>query len=337
VGLAGMWYRFGKSGSLKVEAHAELALDGHFVVYCSAPDYGQGTNTVMSQFAAETLGVSRAQVELINADTALSPDSGIQGASRSTYFVGGAVCQAATNLKQEILATAAELLDCPPSDLMLAEDRVVCQVDGQKSVSLAEVAQELDRIGQSRRVPGVFDHSSLFPQETRPEYVPYFVTGAQLAEVLVNVQTGEVRVLRVVAAHDVGHAVNPIDVRGQIEGSVVMGIGAALMEEYIPGASTGFSDYYLPTAQSMPEIKVLLVEVPSYHGPAGVKGLAEASMLPATPAIINAVSHAIGARLREIPATPERVLRVMKRKHERHGNTKGVKHSNTKGAKGGRK
>jgi CO/xanthine dehydrogenase Mo-binding subunit len=190
---------------------------------------------------------------------------------------------------------------------------------------LAEVAQELDRIGQSRRVPGVFDHSPLFPQETRPEYVPYFVTGAQLAEVLVNVHTGEVRVLRVVAAHDVGHAVNPIDVRGQIEGSVVMGIGAALMEEYIPGASTGFSDYYLPTAQSMPEIKVLLVEVPSYHGPAGVKGLAEASMLPATPAIINAVSRAIGARLREIPATPERVLRAMKRKHERHGNTKGVK------------
>ena len=316
MGLAGMWYRFGKSGSLKVEAHAELASDGHFVVYCSAPDYGQGTNTVMSQFAAETLGVSRAQVELVNADTALTPDSGIQGASRSTYFVGGAVCQAAYNLKQEILATAAELLDCPPGDLMLDENRVVSRVDGQKALSLAEVAQELDRIGKSRKVPGLFDHSPLFPKETRPEYVPYFVTGAQLAEVRVNLSTGEVQVLRMVAAHDVGHAVNPIDVRGQIEGSVVMGIGAALMEEYIPGASTGLSDYYLPTVQSMPEIKVLLVEVPSYHGPAGVKGLAEASMLPATPAIINAVSHAIGARLREIPATPERVLRAMGWKHK---------------------
>ncbi len=116
VGFAGMWYRFGKSGSLRVEAHAELALDGHFVVYASAPDYGQGTNTMLSQLAAETLKTSRGQIELINADTALTPDSGIQGASRSTYFVGGAVRQAARNLRLAIDHTAAEILDCPPAD-----------------------------------------------------------------------------------------------------------------------------------------------------------------------------------------------------------------------------
>ena len=162
VGLSGMWYRFGKSGSLRVEVHAELVGDGHFVVYCSAPDYGQGTNTVMSQFAAETLGVSRAQIELVNADTALTPDSGIQGASRATYFVGGAVCQATRSLKQEVLATAAELLDCPPADLTLTNGEVICRAGRSDSVSLAEVAREFDRMGKSRKVRGVFDQSPLF-------------------------------------------------------------------------------------------------------------------------------------------------------------------------------
>jgi CO/xanthine dehydrogenase Mo-binding subunit/aerobic-type carbon monoxide dehydrogenase small subunit (CoxS/CutS family) len=129
VGLSGMWYRFGKSGSLRIEAHAELARDGHFIVYCSAPDYGQGTNTVMSQLAAEALGVPRDFIELVNADTDLTPDSGIQGASRATYWVGNAVCNAVQNLKIGIQATAAELVDCPPSDLTLVGGRVVSQSD----------------------------------------------------------------------------------------------------------------------------------------------------------------------------------------------------------------
>jgi CO/xanthine dehydrogenase Mo-binding subunit len=303
-----MWYRFGKSGSLRVEAHAELADDGHFVVYCAAPDYGQGTNTVMSQFAAESLGVPREQIEVVNADTALTPDSGIQGASRSTYWVGGAVCQAAQNLKLQIQATAAELLDCAPSDLSISGERVVCQNDSAMSISLEEIAQEFDRMGKLRRVTGFFDLSPSFPEETRPEYVPIFVTGAHVAEVVVDLHTGEVQVERTVAAHDVGRAINPTDAKGQIEGAVVMGLGGALMEEYIPGASTGFSDYYLPTIRSMPEIEVVLVEVPSHHGPLGCKGLGEAAMLPTTPAIVNAISRAIGARIREVPATPERVL-----------------------------
>ena len=316
LGLSGMWYRFGKSGSLRVEAHAELAPDGRFVVYCSAPDYGQGTNTVISQLAAEILGVSRCRIELVNADTALTPDSGIQGASRSTYFVGGAVCQAARNLWQETLATAAELLDQPPVDLILSEDRVVSRRTASRSISLAELAREFDRMNKSRRVIGVFDLSTSYPcscgpgaaGEMRPEYAPYFVTGAQLAEVVVDLRTGDVQVTRVVAAHDVGRAVNPVDARGQIEGAIVMGLGAALLEQVIPGVTTGLSDYYLPTIKSTPEIEVMLVEVPGFHGPFGVKGLGEAAMLPSSPAIINALSRAIGVRVRELPATPERVL-----------------------------
>jgi aldehyde oxidoreductase len=308
VGLAGMWYRFGKSGSLKVEAHAELARDGHLIVYCSAPDYGQGTNTVMSQMAAEAFGIPRERVELINADTARVPDSGIQGASRATYFVGGAVSQATVSLKEQVLGAAAELLDRNPATLAIEGERVIATEDGGRWVSLAEVAREFDRIGKSRKVVEFYDLSPEFPIESRPEYLPFFVTGAHVAQVEANTRTGEAQVLSVVAAHDVGRAVNPLDARGQVEGAVVMGLGAALMEECIPGRSSGFGDYYLPTAKSMPEVEVLLVEVPSRHGPHGVKGLGEAAMLPSTPAIINGLSRAIGARVRDIPATPERVL-----------------------------
>ena len=141
---------------------------------------------------------------------------------------------------------------------------------------------------------GFFDLTDQFPIETTPEYVPLFVTGAHVAEVEVDLRTGETRVLRMAAAHDVGRVVNRLDAEGQIEGAMLMGIGAALMEEVIPGRTRGFTDYYLPTAKSMPQTDVILVEVPGLHGPHGVKGLGEAAMLPATPAIINAMSRAIG-------------------------------------------
>ena len=157
----------------------------------------------------------------------------------------------------------------------------------------------------------MFDLSAHFPAESRPEYAPLFVTGAHLAEAEVDLRTGQVQVLRMVACHDVGRAVNRVDAEGQIEGALVMGLGAALMEEVLPGHTRGFADYYMPTIKSMPEIEVILVETPSPFGPFGVKGLGEAAMLPATPAIINAVSRAIGHRLRTIPATPERILAAL--------------------------
>ncbi len=313
VGLSGMWYRFGKAGNLKIEAHAELAQDGHFVVYCSAPDYGQGISTIMSQMAADAFGVSRERIEMVNADTARVPNSDVQGASRATFFVGGAVQKAAKTLLQSILAVAAELLDLPAIRLSLENDRVIALDTPDRSVSLAEVAQEFNRMGMSRRVAGYFDISPAFPEQTRPEYVPLFITGAHLADVCVDMETGIVQVLRVVAAHDVGHAINPMDAAGQVEGAVVMGLGAALLEEYLPGQTTGFMQYNLPVIGSMPEIKVILVEVPSRLGPHGVKGLGEAALLPSTPAIINAVSRAIGKRLRSIPATPERILEAVQK------------------------
>jgi len=311
VGFSGMWYRFGKSGSLRVETWAELALDGHFTLYCSAPDYGQGSKTAMAQIAAQTLGVERNRVELVNADTALTPDSGIQGASRATYFIGGSVQQAMENLKSEILAVAAEMLDHDPSDLRLKEDGVSAISAPQRRVSLNEAAQEFERLGKSRRVIGVFDLSPQFPQESRPEYLPLFVTGAQAAQVIVDLETGGTHVTRVIAAHDVGKAINPIDAVGQIQGAILMGIGTALSEEMTPGLTTGFSTYILPMVDSRPRLEVILVEAPSYHGPFGAKGLGEAAIMPTAPAILNAVGRAIGRRVRRLPASAERVFQAI--------------------------
>jgi CO/xanthine dehydrogenase Mo-binding subunit/aerobic-type carbon monoxide dehydrogenase small subunit (CoxS/CutS family) len=308
VGLAGMWYRFGKSGTITCEAHAELGRDGEITLFFAAPDYGQGTTTVMAQLAAEAIGLPRDHLRLVNADTALTPDSGIQGASRSTYWVGGAVARAAKALERQILHVAAETLDRPPASLTLIAQAVLAP-DGS-SLPLADIAAEMDRIGQPRKVRGVFapDLGPGFSEDTRPEYLPFFVSGAHLAVVEVHMTTGFVRVLRIVAAHDVGKALNPQGVRGQVEGAILMSLGAALMEEYLPGISTGFRDYYLPTIRSAPAIDVILVEVPSRWGPQGAKGLGEAATLPTTPAILNAVYHASGARIRTLPATPERVL-----------------------------
>jgi CO/xanthine dehydrogenase Mo-binding subunit len=177
---------------------------------------------------------------------------------------------------------------------------------------MAAVAAAFDRLGRPRKVQGLFDLSPQFPDGARPEYIPCFVTGAQLAQVIVDLETGLVRVVRIAAAHDVGRAINPPNAVGQIQGAIIMGLGSALTEEYLPGQSTGLTDYLLPMIGAVPEIEVKLIEVPSRYGPLGAKGLGEAAILPTAPAIINAVSRAIGVRIRTIPATPPRVLQALR-------------------------
>jgi aldehyde oxidoreductase len=311
VGVAGMWYRFGKSGSLRIEAHAELGLDGRFLVYCSAPEYGQGIGTVMTQLAAQAMGLPRDMFELVNADTARTPDSDVQGASRATYWVGGAVVRAIETLKAELLGVAAEMIDSHPDQLVLKADGVEHTARRSRKIALADVASEFERLGKSRKVRGFFDLSALYPEHSRPKYTPHFVTAAHVAEVRVDLGTGQARVTRYVAVHDVGRVINPNGAQGQVEGAVLMGLGTALSEAYFPGLTSGLSDYILPLVSDIPEIEVVLVEVPGYLGPLGAKGLGETAMLPSTPAIINALSRAIGVRIRHIPATPERVLHAI--------------------------
>jgi CO/xanthine dehydrogenase Mo-binding subunit len=312
VGLAGMWYRFGKLGRPVSQAEAELGMDGHITIYCSGPDYGQGVETVFSQLAADSLGISRAALRLVNADTSDTLDGDVTGASRATYWVGSAVADAARRLRVRVLGTAAEMLDQSPDTLVLTDDAVRSVRDPQRQATLAAVAAELERSGLPRRIRGQIDLTPQFPDGQRLPHLPMFLTGAQMAEVEVNLETGQMQVLLMVAAHDVGRAINPRDAQGQIEGGIVMGLGAVLMEEFIPGISSGFGDYYVPTIRSVPEIRVHLVEVPSRYGVLGAKGLGEAVLLPTAPAIVNALSRAIGARVRSLPATSEKILAAIR-------------------------
>lgn len=307
VGLAAMMYRFGKYGVARSQAEVALEPDGRFTVYASAAEFGQGIETVFTQLAAETLGVSRAVVRLVNADTARTLDGDVTGASRATYWVGSAVVDAARRLRAALLATAAELLDCPPDDLTL-RDAAVCSGVGGSSLPLTVIAQEMLRAGQPLRIRGTLDLTRQYPDGHNSDYLPFFLTAAHMAEVEVDMETGKPTVKLIVAGHDVGKVINPRDAIGQVEGGVVMGLGSALIEEFTPGISRGFSTYALPTITSVPEIRVKLVEVPSRHAAFGVKGLGEATLLPTPPAIINAISRAIGARIRQTPATAERIL-----------------------------
>lgn len=311
VGLAAMMYRFGKYGTARSQAEAELGLDGRFTIYASAAEFGQGIETVFTQLAAETLGVSRAVVRLVNADTARTLDGDVTGASRATYWVGSAVVDAARRLAAALLTTAAELLDRPPDDLALSDDAIRSCSDAGLILPLTEVAAEMARAGQPRRIRGVMDLTRQYPDDHGADYLPFFLTAAHLADVEVDLETGKPTVKLIVAAHDVGKVINPRDAAGQVEGGVVMGLGSALIEEFVPGVSRGFSTYALPTITSVPEIRVRLVEMPGRHAAFGVKGLGEATFLPTPPAIINAVSRAIGVRIRQTPATPERILAAL--------------------------
>jgi len=193
----------------------------------------------------------------------------------------------------------------------LADNAVRSRSAPERAAPLAAIAAEMARAGQPRRIRGVLDLSRQYPDDRDGDYLPFFLTAAHLAEVEVDLETGKPAVKLIVAAHDVGKVINPRDAAGQVEGGVVMGLGSALSEEFTPGISRGFSTYSVPTATSVPEIRVRLVETPGRHAAFGVKGLGEATFLPTPPAIINAISRAIGARIRQTPATAERILAAM--------------------------
>jgi CO/xanthine dehydrogenase Mo-binding subunit len=264
----------------------------------------------MSQFAAEALGVPRTLIDLFNSDTDLTPDSHIYGACRSTYWVGGAIAEAARALKQTLLRTAAEMLDAPPARLCVAEEGVVI-AEGTQSVSFEALAAELERVGQPRKHTGTYDLEARYSREGRPRYLGHFSVGAAVAEVSVDLGIGLVRAEHIAVAQDVGRAINPIDVRGQIEGAVVMELGAALLEAYRAGETLDFKRYRIPRTGDVPPITVRVVEVPSKDGPLGAKGVGEAMMGHVRAAILNAIHDSTGVRVRTTPATPERVLAAL--------------------------
>jgi len=305
VGVAGMWYGCGNT-SLPNPSTVRIGLkrDGRIALHQGAVDIGQGSNTIVPQICADALGAPVAQFDLVSGDTALSPDCGKTSASRQTFVTGKAAHMAGSKLRSEILKLAGA---CDCAAVEFGNGSVAVDDDAkQKVLALAEMP--LDPHGYVITCEATFDPPTS-PLDEDGQGSPYavFGFGAHLAEIEVDLDLGTVRVLKVTAAHDVGHAINPTLIEGQIEGGVAQGLGMALMEEFFPGKGENLHDYLIPTAGDVPPVESILIEDPSSIGPFGAKGIGEQAVIPTAPAILNAIHDAVGVRIHKVPATPDRV------------------------------
>jgi CO/xanthine dehydrogenase Mo-binding subunit len=302
VGVACMWYGIGNTSmSNPSEMTMGIAADGAITLYSGAVDIGQGSNTIMVQIAADALGVPADAVRLVHGDTDRTRDAGKTSASRQTFVSGNAARLAAEDLRRRLLA----LVNAGP-EATIAPDLTIR--DGARVVRPHLARLSPDANGDVLVGYGRFDPPTT-ALDADGRGVPYATYGfaAQLAAVEVDVDLGTVRVTRIVAAHDVGRAVNPTQVEGQIHGGIAQGLGLALMEEFFPGRNENLHDYLIPTIGDIPPIETILIEAPEPLGPYGAKGVGEPALIATAPAILGAIEHAAGVRLTRVPATPDRV------------------------------
>ena len=291
-------------------------MDGSLVVRCGVPDVGGGQASSLCQIAAEVLGVSLARVSIHIADSALTPLAGTTTASRQLYMSGNAVLKAARELAAQILAVAATLLRADADGLELTDDAVVAR-DG-RSLALPEVLRECARVGVPRSHLAVYHAPAGEPVDLATgsgKVFPDYTFGAHAAEVEVDTETGRVRILRYAAAHDVGRAINPQSVEGQIQGGAVQGLGYGLMEEVVVedgiNLTTSFATYLIPTAADVPDVEAVVVESGEGLGPFNARGIGEPPIGPPAAAVANAIADAARVRVTRLPITAERVARAL--------------------------
>ena len=305
VGLGCMWYGCGNTSmSNPSTMHVGVARDGTVTLYSGAQDIGQGTNTTMMQCAADGLGIELSKIRLVWGDTDLTADAGKSSASRQAYVSGNAAKRAGEDLRNQILRLANV---GPDAEIRFQEGRVfVGEGDAVREIDLSALPEQ--RQGDVLVGEGYFDPPTT-PLDDKGQGNPYatYAFAAQFAEVEVDIELGTVKTRRIVAAHDVGKSLNPIQVEGQVHGGVAQGLGLALMEEFVPGRTENLHDYLIPTFGDVPEIDVILVEDPEPTGPWGAKGIGEPALCPTPPAIFGAIYHAAGVRMKRAPATPDRV------------------------------
>ncbi|MFQ5615228.1 MAG: xanthine dehydrogenase family protein molybdopterin-binding subunit, partial [Anaerolineales bacterium] len=300
---------------------------GHVTLITGSTEIGQGSETVLAQIVAEGLGVRVADVTVINSDTDVKPwDVGVH-ASRTTFIAGNAAYIAARDARAQIFETAAEMLGVSPDQLsahngMITIGNQQSTINNQQSFSLAKAIRRrhFQEGGQVVIGEGWYDPpTKLVDKDTyKGNISAAYGFGAQMAEVEVDTETGQVRVLRLVCANDVGRAINPMAVEGQIEGGAQMGLGYALTEELIVKEgrilNPDFLDYRLFTSADMPEMETFIIETDDPGGPFGAKGVGEMGGTPTAAAIANAIYDAVGVRLTQVPMTPERVLAALENK-----------------------
>jgi xanthine dehydrogenase molybdenum-binding subunit len=293
----------------KSSAEVELYQDGRLQVRTSAAELGQGLVSVLQMIVAEEFSVPLASVGVLVMDTDLTPDGGPTTASRQTYVTGNAARLAARSLLQAVTSTLAEKYDVPPEKIRYKEG--LAQVDGH-SIALGDIASEMQAQGQAPRA--IYEY---WAPETKPlgqggDMHFAFSFAAQAAEVEVNTITGMVKVLRVISANDVGQIINALALNGQVEGGVMMGLGAALTEQFIVKDGYVVTDrlarYRIPSIVHTPEITPIIVEHPTRDGPYGAKGVGEIVSIPTPAAITNAIYNAVGVRVDRLPVDQEQIL-----------------------------
>ena len=320
VGVASCTKNFGYGLEAPESAGARLELlaDGHLRLYMSQHEFGQAAKATLARLAANELGIPIHHVEVISADTALTPPTGPSTGSRQTFLSGNAVVMACRDLKEALAGHAAELLDTEPAAVRLAGDHVEDARSGRR-IPLCRLGAPF--IIEREYIP---PRTLPLPAESRlgqPDFVSrptYYGYGyaTHVAVVEVDIETGDVRVLSIIAVHDVGKALNPASVQAQIEGGIMMGLGYALSEQFvveegIPRTRT-LQQCGLPLAEKVPQIISVVLENPHPLGPQGAKGLGELPPLATTPAIINAIRDAVGIRITDLPAAPERVREALR-------------------------
>jgi xanthine dehydrogenase molybdenum-binding subunit len=309
-GLAAGYKNTGLGGGAPDIAGAELELydNGDFEIRSSSAELGQGLVSVMQLTVAEEMAVPPSQVKVLVMDTDLTPNGGPTTASRQTYVTGNASRYAAITLREAISRSMAEKYDIPPEQIRFENGSV--RVNGT-TLSYAEVAREMKSLGQNPRVLYEYEAPKTQPLGMGGDMHFAFSFAAQAAEVEVNTRTGEVRVLRVIAANDVGAAVNPLGLQGQVEGGVMMGLGNCLTENFIVEDGYPVTDrlarYRIPSIVHTPEIISIVVEHPTAEGPYGAKGVGEICSIPTTPAITNAIYNAVGVRVDTLPVDQEKI------------------------------
>ncbi|NTW43025.1 MAG: molybdopterin-dependent oxidoreductase, partial [Anaerolineaceae bacterium] len=301
----------------KAGAEIELLADGSFEVRCASAELGQGLPTVLQVVAAEELGQNIDTIFVVQPDTDLTPDGGPTTASRQTFVAGNAVLYASKMLRELLESELAERYDVPPEKIIFIEG--LAQID-KKEISLSYISKMLNADGISPKVNYTYWAPETQPLGQEGNMHVAFSFAAQAVLVEVNCQTGQVNVPEVIVANDVGFAINPLGLKGQVEGGIIMGIGHALTEEFIMENGQVITDrlssYRIPSITYTPKITSFLVEHPSKDGPFGAKGVGEIVLIPTIPAIANGLFNAVGIRINSLPINQETVLKFLFEKNQ---------------------
>jgi carbon-monoxide dehydrogenase large subunit len=297
-------------------SHAVVSLDhdGSVSVLTSTVEIGQGSRTVLTKIAAEELGITTDRITISNPDSDVTPYDSKTTNSRSTFHMGNAVRLAAEDVKRQLKELASQILQVPPEKLEVQGGKIHVKGSPEEDILIPQLIRQAyganSIIGHGSYYKGnVGKHKGLFSD------IAYWAYAAQAVEVHVDKETGQIEVLKIAAAHDVGKAIDKMCCEQQIEGGVAQGVGTTLLEQVVLNdgriVNANLHDYKIPTSFDVPEIMPIIVETPCSEGPFGAKGLGEAIVVPTAPAIANAVHDAIGVRIKDLPLTPENVLKAI--------------------------